>query len=203
MNKKASTSPFDNLVYALSRLPGLGRRSANRIALYLLTRKESAFAPLIKSCQTAYDQIVQCSVCGNLDHVDPCHICTSSKRAEAKTLCVVATVSDLWAVERSRAHFGHYHVLGGVLSALDGITPEKLAIGSLLDRIKDDAYQEIIIALGATVNGQTTSYYIHDRLKNKTQAKISGLAHGVPVGGELDYLDEGTISTALRSRSAL
>lgn len=193
--------PLDTLVKALGGLPGLGSRSARRIALHLLTHKEKSMLPLIKALEVTAESVKTCHQCGNLDLNDPCHICTDTKRDD-DSLCVVAGVGDLWAVERTGIFKGRYHILGGVLSALDGVRPENLRIQALLDRVKAQPVQEIILALGATVDGQTTTHYITDLLSDVSEATVTRLAHGVPVGGELDYLDEGTITTALKSRRA-
>ena len=193
--------PLDLLVKQLSSLPGLGRRSAKRVALHLLTNKENLMLPLTKSLQHTADAIQTCKLCGNLDEGDICRICRDPKR-DRETICVVATVADLWAVERTRTYKGIYHVLGGVLSALDGIGPKDLAIDSLLANICENNAKEIILALSATVDGQSTAHYITDLIDNP-DIKVSKLAHGVPVGGELDYLDDGTIATALKARANL
>ena len=192
-------SPLDNLIKQLARLPGLGPRSARRIALTLLTEKEQRMRPLREALQTAEKEINNCDLCGNLDTVSPCRICQDSKRTQSQ-ICIVAGVADLWAIERTHIYKGLYHVLGGVLSAMDGIGPQDLRISSLLQRIHDGEITEIIMALGATVDGQATIHYLSDRLAD-TDIKITRLAQGVPIGGELDYLDDGTIATALRSRS--
>jgi len=182
-----------------TKLPGLGNRSARRIALHLLTKRTTAMNHLTRTLQTASEQVKECEVCYNLDTVQPCRICQSIKRDRSK-ICVVANVSDLWAIERTASYKGLYHVLGGVLSALDGIGPKDLNIHSLLTRAEDEEITEIILALSATVDGQSTAHYIADHL-DAAAINITRLAHGVPVGGELDYLDDGTITTALKSRS--
>ncbi len=192
-------SPLEHLIGLLSGLPGLGNRSARRIALHLLSKRGALMMPLANALSDAAQNVKSCSICGNLDMVDPCSICTSHKRNETQ-ICVVAGVSDVWAIERTGAFRGKYHVLGGLLSALDGISPEDLRIAKLIERASNDMVEEIILALSATVDGQSTAHYISDHLET-LPAKISHLAHGVPVGGELDYLDDGTIITALRSRS--
>ncbi len=191
--------PLHNLIKMLSSLPGLGNRSARRIALHLLAKRESVMLPLARALQDTAENIKDCSICGNLDMHDPCSICTDDRR-EQHTLCVVAQVSDLWAIERTNAFKGPYHVLGGLLSALDGIGPSDLRIRQLVERSENGAFQEIILALSATVDGQSTAHYIADQL-DTAAIKVTRLAHGVPVGGELDYLDDGTITTALKSRS--
>ncbi len=191
---------IETLIKNMARLPGLGPRSAKRAVLHLLTNKERKMAPLIQALENAAARVGECGVCGNLDTVDPCRICQDVKR-ESSALCVVAGVADLWAIERTHAYKGRYHILGGVLSALDGVRPEDLRIESLCARVKAEGTGEIILALSATVDGQSTAHYLTDRLQDSDPAlKITRLAHGVPVGGELDYLDDGTITTALRSR---
>lgn len=193
--------PLDLLIKQLSSLPGLGRRSAKRIALHLLTHKEGQMIPLAKSLSHTANIIQTCESCGNLDEGDICRICRDPKR-DRETLCVVASVADLWAVERTRSYRGIYHVLGGVLSALDGVGPKDLSIDNLIANVNDNNCKEVILALSATVDGQSTAHYITD-LINKPEIKITRLAHGMPVGGELDYLDDGTISTALKARANL
>ncbi len=193
--------PLDLLIKQLSSLPGLGRRSAKRIALHLLTHKDSQMIPLAKNLNHTADIIQTCDSCGNLDEGDICRICRDHKR-DRETLCVVANVADLWAVERTRSYRGIYHVLGGVLSALDGIGPKDLAIESLIANVNENHCKEVILALSATVDGQSTAHYITDLLNNP-EIKITRLAHGMPIGGELDYLDDGTISTALKARANL
>jgi recombination protein RecR len=194
--------PLDQLIRALASLPGLGPRSARRIALHLLSRRDTALNQLSDSLRLAAEKIRPCSECGNLDMTDPCRICQSPERSPSQ-ICVVAGVSDLWAIERTGAYRGRYHILGGLLSALDGIRPDNLSIGTLVNRVQDGNTTEIIMALSATVDGQATAHYITDRLKSSGQPdiKISRLAHGIPVGGDLDYLDDGTIATALKSRA--
>jgi recombination protein RecR len=191
--------PLSHLIRMLSGLPGLGNRSARRIALHLLARRETVMTPLANAIEEAAQHVKECGACGNLDMMDPCSICRDDRREKSK-ICVVSQVSDLWAIERTKAYKGAYHVLGGLLSALDGIGPDELNIGKLLERTTENT-DEIILALSATVDGQSTAHYIADRLAGKG-LKITRLAHGVPVGGELDYLDDGTITTALKSRSA-
>ncbi len=193
--------PLELLVKQLSSLPGLGSRSARRIALHLLTNKEKLMMPLAKNLTYTADAMQICDACGNLDEGEICKICRDPKR-DRHTLCVVAGVADLWAVERTRSFKGIYHVLGGVLSALDGIGPQDLTIDSLLSNVKENNVNEIILALSATVDGQSTAHYIVDQINNP-DIKITRLAHGMPVGGELDYMDDGTISTALKARANL
>ena len=192
-------SELDTLIQLLARLPGLGPRSARRAALYLLKRREQAMQPLAAALAAAAAAIRPCALCGNLDTSDPCAICRDPKR-DASAICVVEDLADLWALERTGAFAGRYHVLGGTLSALDGIGPEDLNIARLIARLGPDT--ELILALNATVDGQTTAHYIADRAA-PTGARLSRLAQGVPIGGELDYLDEGTLTAALKTRRAL
>ena len=193
---------IDRLIQLLARLPGLGPRSARRAALDLVKKRESLMRPLATALSEAADAIRTCSVCGNLDTADPCHICTDARRDDT-LICVVEQVGDLWALERAAGFKGRYHVLGGVLSALDGVGPEDLTIPQLLDRVgPDKPVREVILATNLTVDGQTTAHYISERLADRGIA-VSRLAHGVPVGGELDYLDDGTLSAALTARQAL
>lgn len=193
--------PLEHLIRLLGGLPGLGNRSARRIALHLLSKRGALMMPLANALSDAAENVKSCSVCGNLDMGDPCAICQSPKRDDTQ-ICVVAQVSDVWAIERTGAFSGRYHVLGGLLSALDGIGPDDLRIYKLVDRVKEGegVLEEVILALSATVDGQSTAHYISDHI-GPLGVKVSHLAHGVPVGGELDYLDDGTITTALRSRS--
>ncbi len=192
---------IDRLIQLLAKLPGLGPRSARRAALHLLKRRESLMEPLAAALAETARSTHPCSICGNLDTSDPCGICRDPRR-EAAQICVVEDVADLWAIERSGAFSGLYHVLGGTLSALDGIGPEDLHIDSLVKRVGQSGMREVILAMNATVEGQTTAHYIMDRLA-ATGVQVSRLAHGVPVGGELDYLDEGTLSAALAARRPL
>ena len=187
------------LIHLISKLPGLGPRSGKRIALHLLQHRTTTLPALTESLQVVGVKVKECTTCGNLDSQDPCVLCQDPKR-DPSTICVVENVADLWALERTSSYKGHYHVLGGVLSALDGIGPDDLRLASLLMRCQRGEIQEIILALNATVEGQTTSHYITERLKEIGVLHISSLARGVPVGGELDYLDEGTLSAALASR---
>jgi recombination protein RecR len=191
-------SPLDQLTQLLARLPGLGPRSARRVVLYLLKRREALMQPLIEAMNAAVHQVQSCAICGNLGGLDPCEICRDSTRDRA-TICVVEDVADLWALERSRAFRGLYHVLGGTLSALEGVRPADLRIDGLLERLGDGAVKEVILAMGATVEGQTTAHYVIERLQ-PLGVKVSRLAHGLPVGGELDYLDDGTLTAALQAR---
>lgn len=193
--------PLEILVRQLASLPGLGGRSARRIALHLLSNKEGKLAPLLKSLNEAASTIDSCDVCGNLDSTNPCRICRDPAR-DKQTVCVLANVADLWAVERTASYRGEYHVLGGVLSALDGVGPDDLRIDELLGRMRQGNFSEVVLALAATVDGQSTAHYIMDRLQDRG-VKITRLAHGVPVGGALEYLDDSTIATALKSRATL
>jgi recombination protein RecR len=190
---------IERLVQLLAKLPGLGPRSGRRAALQLLKRRETLLLPLAAALAAAAQRVHPCSTCGNLDDSDPCAICSDPKR-DPQMLCVVEDVADLWAIERTGAFAGTYHVLGGTLSALDGIGPEDLDIAGLLRRAPRGG--EVIIALNATVEGQTTAHYLIDRLA-PSGAAVTRLAHGVPVGGELDYLDEGTLTAALKARRPL
>lgn len=192
---------LDRLMTLLARLPGLGPRSARRVVLHLIRRRESLLLPLADALQQAAAALTPCSVCGNVDTRDPCQICQDDKRDKG-VLCVVADVGDLWALERTSAYRGLYHVLGGTLSALDGRTPEQLSGAALVQRAGSEAVQEVILALSATVEGQTTAHYLADQLA-ECDVRITRLAHGVPMGGELDYLDDGTLTTALTSRRDL
>jgi len=189
---------IERLIQLLARLPGLGPRSARRAALHLLKRREALLDPLARALTEVGAVVKTCRVCGNLDSVDPCSICADPRR-DAGLICVVAEVGDLWALERSGAFKGRYHVLGGTLSALDGVGPDRLNLNGLVEQARAGAVREAILALDATVDGQTTAHYLADRLAD-TPAKVSRLAHGVPVGGELDYLDDGTIAAALNAR---
>ena len=192
-------SELDTLIQLLARLPGLGPRSARRAALYLIKRREQVMQPLAAALGAAAAAIRPCATCGNLDTSDPCAICRDPQR-DPLAICVVEDLADLWALERTGAFGGRYHVLGGTLSALDGIGPDELNIARLIARLGPES--ELILALNATVEGQTTAHYIADRAA-RTGARISRLAQGVPIGGELDYLDEGTLTAALKARRAL
>ena len=196
----AAGSEIGRLIQLLARLPGLGPRSARRAALVLLKKRDVLLEPLAQAMQDAAAAIRPCEVCGNLDTVSPCSICTDARR-DPNLLCVVEDVADLWALERAGVFRGRYHVLGGALSALDGVTPERLNVAALLDRVKH-GIDEVILAMNATVEGQTTAHYLMDVLEGG-DLKITRLAHGVPVGGELDYLDEGTLSAAFKARRGL
>lgn len=190
---------IERLIQALSRLPGFGPRSARRATLNLLKRRETLLQPLMQALAAANDAICTCEICGNLDTTSPCAICADTRR-DPRTLCVVEDVADVWALERAAIFHGRYHVLGGALSALDGITPDKLNVDTLIARAANA--DEIILAMNATVEGQTTAHYLMDALES-SGVKITRLAHGVPVGGELDYLDEGTLAAAFNARRSL
>ena len=198
-NRRHVAGPeIERLIGLLAKLPGLGPRSARRAALALVKRRDALLRPLAEAMLAVADTVVECSTCANVDVSDPCHICASEVRDRA-TLCVVQDVSDLWAMERAGAFRGRYHVLGGTLSALDGVRPEDLNIASLLRRVDGGEITEVILAMNATVDGQTTAHYITDHIQ-RDGVNVSRLAHGVPVGGELDFLDDGTIAQAMRSR---
>ncbi len=192
---------IEQLVQALARLPGLGPRSGRRAALALLDKRQTLLRPLAAALAEADSAVHACGLCGNLDSADPCTICADERR-EGGQLCVVEDVADLWALERSALYRGRYHVLGGVLSPLDGIGPEDLSIARLAARAGEAGVTEVILALPATVDGQTTAHYVADRLAG-CAVSVTGLAHGVPVGGELDYLDDGTLGAALKARRPL
>lgn len=192
---------IEHLMKLLARLPGMGPRSARRAALHLLKNRESLMMPLSKALGRAAEVITECPECHNLDTAAPCHICADHTRDRA-LLCVVEDISDLWAIEKTGSFRGYYHVLGGTLSALDGITPEDLSIPHLVQRAGHEDVREVILALNATIDGQTTAHYIADCLQG-CHVGISQLAHGVPIGGQIDYLDDGTLSTALRSRKSV
>ena len=192
---------IEKLTKLIAKLPSLGTRSSRRIVLQLLKKRESLFLPLIEALQDVATNIKTCEICGNYDTISPCSVCASEKR-ENTLLCVVQDVADLWAMERVSFFKGKYHVLGGVLSALDGVAPEDLNIEALLCRIKKDGIKEVILALPATVDGQITSHYLVSRLKD-SEAKVTTLAQGIPMGAELDYMDEGTLQLALNARKLL
>jgi len=191
---------IERLIQLLAKLPGLGPRSARRAALTLLKKRDILLDPLANAMRDAASAIKTCETCGNLDTTSPCAVCRDPRR-ETHVLCVVEDVADLWALERAAVFRGRYHVLGGALSALDGVTPERLNVASLIARVHDGV-DEVILAMNATVEGQTTAHYLMDTLAN-TNVKVTRLAHGVPVGGELDYLDEGTLSAAFKARRSL
>ena len=199
--KRQAGPELERLIQLLARLPGLGPRSARRAVLHLVKNREKLLDPLTLALAEARDKVTACSVCGNVDTVDPCSVCADPRRDHGM-ICVVEDVGDLWALERANAWSGLYHVLGGTLSALGGVTPDDLNIGGLIDRVTEGRVREVVLATNATVEGQTTAHYITERLKERGVA-TSRLAHGVPVGGELDYLDEGTLTQAIRARKPL
>ena len=195
----ASHSPdIDRLIQLLSKLPGLGPRSARRAVLHLVKKRDPLLVPLAEAVAQVRDRIATCSICGNADTADPCSICADPRR-QTGTVCVVEDVADLWALDRSELFRGRYHVLGGTLSALDGIGPDDLNIAGLIARVGQEQISEVILALNATVDGQTTAHYVTERL-HETGVSVTALAHGLPVGGELDYLDDGTLAAALQAR---
>ena len=196
-----SAPEIDRLIELLAKLPGLGPRSARRVALHLIKRPAQLMTPLADAMSSAARAISTCQICGNVDTTDPCRICAHPER-DASLICVVEDVADLWAIERTGVFRGRYHVLGGTLSALDGVNPEDLNIGKLVARAGEPAVLEVILATNATVAGQTTAHYMMERLSS-SGVKVSRLAHGVPVGGELDYLDDGTLTAAMKSRRTL
>jgi recombination protein RecR len=189
---------IDALTQALARLPGLGPRSARRAVLHLLKRREQALGPLLQALAAVNERLATCSTCGNVDTHDPCAICADPRR-DGRALCVVEEVADLWALDRSRLFPGHFHVLGGRLSALEGVRPEDLRIDALIRRIAAGGIDEVVLAMNATLEGQTTAHYVAERIESYP-VRVTQLAHGLPVGGELDYLDEGTLAQALRAR---
>ncbi len=196
--KRTAGVEIERLIQLLAKLPGLGPRSARRAALYLIKNREKLLSPLSLAMADAQDKVTVCSTCGNVDTIDPCTICSDPRR-DRTILCVVEEVGDLWALERAGAWTGLYHVLGGTLSAMEGVRPEDLAINHLIERAAASGMHEVVLATNATVEGQTTAHYITERLKG-LGLSTSRLAHGVPVGGELDYLDEGTLTAAMRAR---
>jgi len=196
-----AADPIEHLIGLLSRLPGLGRRSARRAVLKMLMRPDQQMLPLAEALRAAAEAVVPCRVCGNLDARNPCGICRDPDR-ERELICVVEGVADLWALERAHAHRGLYHVLGGTLSALGGTGPEDLSIQPLLARLADGKVEEVILALPATVDGATTAHYLTDRLR-PTGTRVTRLAQGVPIGGALDVLDEGTLAAALKARRSV
>ncbi len=199
MAERVAGPEIERLIQLLAKLPGLGPRSARRAALHLIRKREELLGPLANAMQVAKDRILTCSACGNVDTRDPCTVCADPRRDPAM-LVVVETVADLWALERAAALRARYHVLGGTLSPLDGVGPKDINLDSLVSRVAEGEIAEIILAVNATVDGQTTAHYITDILSH-LNVKITRLAHGVPVGGELDYLDEGTLSAAIRQRT--
>jgi len=191
-------SDVERLIQLLAKLPGLGPRSARRAALHLIKRKDTLLTPLARALADAAANVRICSVCGNVDTADPCALCRDERR-DAATICVIEDVADLWAIERTGAYKGRYHVLGGTLSALDGRGPDELGIARLIARVTEQRITEVILATSATVEGQTTAHYIAERLA-PSGAAITRLAHGVPLGGEINYLDDGTLAAALKAR---
>ena len=193
-----ASQEIEALTSALSRLPGLGPRSARRAVLHLVKKRETALVPLLAALAEVEARLSTCSLCGNVDTSDPCAVCADPRR-DARSLCVVEEVADLWALERSRLFPWRFHVLGGRLSALEGVRPEDLAIESLVRRIEAGGIDEVVLAMNATLEGQTTAHYLAERIE-RFPVRVTQLAHGLPVGGELDYLDEGTLAQALRAR---
>ena len=193
-----ASQEIETLTTALARLPGLGPRSARRAVLWLIKRRESALGELLEALDAVREGLVECQICGNVDTTNPCAICADPRR-DPRALCVVEDVADLWALDRARLFAGCYHVLGGRLSALDGVRPEDLTIGKLIERVSHGGIDEVVLAMNATLEGQTTAHYIAERLE-VYPVRLTQLAHGLPVGGELDYLDEGTLAQALRAR---
>jgi recombination protein RecR len=200
MSKRVAGPEIERLIQLLAKVPGLGPRSARRAALHMIKKKEQLLAPLAAAMADAVDRVRVCSICGNVDTIDPCTVCTDERR-DGATLIVVEDVADLWALERAGAMSARYHVLGGTLSPLDGIGPDQLTIKQLVARVAEGGIREVILAVNATIEGQTTAHYLTDQLA-AFDIKVTRLAHGVPVGGELDYLDEGTLAAALKSRTA-
>jgi recombination protein RecR len=195
---RMASPEIDALTQALAKLPGLGPRSARRAVLHLIKKRETALVPLLSALERVGRNLATCSTCGNVDTIDPCGICADPRR-DARALCVVEEVADLWALDRSRLFPGRFHVLGGRLSALEGVRPEDLSIGALVHRIGQGGIDEVVLAMNATLEGQTTAHYIAERIE-ALPVRVTQLAHGLPVGGELDYLDEGTLAQALRAR---
>ncbi len=193
-----ASQEIETLTQALARLPGLGPRSARRAVLWLIKRRETSLVQLRAALEGVSEHLVECSTCGNVDTTNPCAICADPRR-DARALCVVEDIADLWALDRARLFTGRYHVLGGRLSALEGVRPEDLTIGLLIERVAAGGIDEVVLAMNATLEGQTTAHYIAERLEGYP-VRITQLAHGLPVGGELDYLDEGTLAQALRAR---
>ncbi len=193
-----ASQEIETLAAALARLPGLGPRSARRAVLWLVKRRETSLAQLLDALSAMRERLVECAVCGNVDTRQPCAICADPRR-DPRSLCVVEDVADLWALDRAKLFMGRYHVLGGRLSALEGVRPEDLSIGKLLERVEAGGIDEVVLAMNATLEGQTTAHYIAERLEHYP-VRITQLAHGLPVGGELDYLDEGTLAQAIRAR---
>ncbi|MDB5643370.1 MAG: recR [Hyphomicrobiales bacterium] len=199
MAERVAGPEIQRLIQLLARLPGLGPRSARRAALHLIRKREELLGPLTDAMQVARERIVTCTACGNVDTSDPCTVCRDERR-DPNVLVVVETVADLWALERAAAIRARYHVLGGTLSPLDGVGPKDLNLSSLVDRVQSGGVREVILAVNATVDGQTTAHYVTDLLSSQN-IRVTRLAHGVPVGGELDYLDDGTLAAAIRQRT--
>ena len=199
--KTHGSGELNRMIYLLSKLPGLGPRSSLRMALQLFKQRDSLMRPLAKAISEAAEAVVACDVCGNLDSANPCQICSDESR-QITTICVVKEVGDVWALERSGVYKGYYHVLGGLLSALDGVSPEDLRCDDLIKRASNPDVSEVILAMDATIDGQTTAHYLSDALSG-SNVKISRLARGMPVGGEIEYLDDGTIAQALKARASL
>ena len=197
-----TNSEIDKLINEISKLPGLGRRSAQRIALYLLKNKERSLIPLVQSLQEANQRIINCETCGNIDIISPCSLCIDVKR-DRQTICVVEDLSDLWTFERIGIYRGTYHILGGSLSAINGIGTDDLNITKLIQRIKTQGVKEVILALSTTIEGQTTSHVIADKLESIENLDVTRLAQGVPMGGEVHYLDENTLNAAFQSRKKI
>ena len=197
-----ANSEIDKLINEVSKLPGLGRRSAQRIALYLLKNKERSLLPLVQSLQEADKKIINCETCGNIDTISPCFLCVNTKR-DSQTICVVEDLSDLWTFERIGFYRGSYHILGGSLSAINGIGTDDLNITKLIQRIKKQSVKEVILALSTTIEGQTTSHVIADKLESIENLDVTRLAQGVPMGGEVHYLDENTLNAAFQSRKKI
>ena len=195
-------SAIEKLISDISKLPGLGRRSAQRIALYLLKNKDLSLLPLIQTLETSHKLISECSNCGNIDMSNPCNVCSSTSR-DKKSICIIEDVSDLWTFERTGFYRGLYHVLGGSLSAISGVGIEELSIKKLIDRIKNNEFKEVILALSTTMEGQTTSHVIADKLESFKDLIVTRLAQGIPIGGEVHYLDENTLNTAFQSRKKI
>ncbi len=193
-----ASQEIETLASALAKLPGLGPRSARRAVLWLVKRRETALKQVLDALTAVQDKLAECDICGNVDTQNPCSICADPRR-DQKQICVVEDVADLWALDRAKLFTGRYHVLGGRLSALDGVRPEDLTIDALVGRVAEGGVDEVVLAMNATLEGQTTSHYIAEKLE-AYPVRITQLAHGLPVGGELDYLDEGTLAQALRAR---
>ena len=199
--KTQGPGELNRMIYLLSKLPGLGPRSSTRMALQLFKQRDALMRPLAKAISEAAEAVVACDVCGNLDSANPCQICSDENR-QTTTICVVKEVGDVWALERSGVYRGYYHVLGGLLSALDGVSPDDLRCKDLIKRASNPDVSEVILAMDATIDGQTTAHYLSEALSG-SNVRISRLARGMPVGGELEYLDDGTIALALNARASL